>query len=84
MIGQDLLHGPGGQAVTGHVDDVVGAGHDKNVPVFVDVTGIGGLVVSGELFQVGFDVSLIVVPERGQCSGRQRQLDDEGADFCRL
>jgi hypothetical protein len=81
MIGQDLLHGPGGEAMTGHIDDVVGTGHDKGVSVFVDVAGVGGFIIPGELFQVGFDVSLIVLPQRGQCSRRQRQLDDQRADF---
>jgi hypothetical protein len=54
MIGQHLLHAAGGEPVAGHVDDVVGAAHDEHVAVFVDIAGVGGLVVSRETLPGSF------------------------------
>ena len=44
---QHLFHGAGGQAVTGDIDNVVGARHDMQISVAVDETGVAGLVVAG-------------------------------------
>ncbi len=52
MIGQDLFHRPGGQPVTGHIDNVVGPGHHEHVTILIDETGIGGLVIAGKFIQV--------------------------------
>src|SRR5690606_21336077 len=45
--GDDLLDGPGGQPVPGHVDDVVDPAHDEQVAVLVDVAAVAGQVVAG-------------------------------------
>jgi hypothetical protein len=36
MTGNYLFHGTGGKPVSGHIDDVIGSGHDKDIAVFVD------------------------------------------------
>ncbi len=46
MGGQHLLHPAGGEPVSGHVDDVVDAAHDRQVAVLVDEAGIPGQVVA--------------------------------------
>jgi hypothetical protein len=81
MGGEHLLHAAGRQAVAGDVDDVVGAAHDVEIAVLVDEAGIGGLVVAGEVGEVAFAEALVGVPQRRQAAGRQRQLDDDGADL---
>jgi hypothetical protein len=74
MISQDFFHGSGGKAVAGDVDDVIGTGHDVGIAVFIDITGIGGLVVSGELLQIGFDESFIVLYRVGRVPGGKGSL----------
>src|SRR3546814_15757987 len=63
-----------------HVDDVVGARHDVHVAVFVDDAGVARLVVAGELAQVGVEVALLRVPQRGRAARRHRQLAAQGAE----
>ncbi len=46
MAGQHRLHRPGGEPVAGDVDHVVGAAHDEEVPVRVDVAAVAGQVVA--------------------------------------
>ena len=46
MRGEHLLHRAGREAVACDVDDVVGARHDEDVAVLVDVAGVGRLVVA--------------------------------------
>ena len=79
--GQNLFHGPGGEAVAGDVDDVVGARHDVEIAVLVDVSGVGGFVIAGKARQIAFDEALIVAPQRWQAGGRQRQFHADGAQF---
>ena len=69
--------------MAGDVDDVVGAGHDEDVAVLVDVAGIGGLVVAGKGVEVRLAEALVRVPERRRGAGRHRQLDHERADLAR-
>ncbi|EPJ40338.1 hypothetical protein STAFG_2587 [Streptomyces afghaniensis 772] len=81
--GQGLFHAAGGQAVSGDVDDVVGAAHDEDIAVVVDVSAVAGQVVAGVGGEVGGDVPVVVLPERGQCAGRQREPhDDRAVDAC--
>jgi len=46
MLGQNFLHTPCGEPVTGHVDHVIRAPHDPNVAVLIDESTIPGEVVS--------------------------------------
>ena len=46
--GHDGLHGPGREPVTGDVDHVVGAAHDEDVAVLVEVAAVAGGVAAGE------------------------------------
>ena len=61
------------------VDDVVGAAHDEQVAVLVLEAGVRGLVVAGELAEVAFLEALVLLPQRRQACGRQRQLDHDRA-----
>ena len=70
--GEDLLHRPGREAMAGDVDDVVGAGHDEDVVVLVDVAGVGGLVVAGKGGEVCLAEALVRVPERRRGARRHR------------
>ena len=79
VLGDDLFHLAGRQAVAGDVDDVVGARHDVGVAVGVDEAGVGGRVVAREVDEVARAEALVVVPQRRQAAGRQRQLDGERA-----
>ena len=63
------------------VDDVVGAAHHEQVAVLVQVAAVGGVVVALERLQVAVAEAFLVVPQRGQAPGRQRQLQ---ADVPRL
>ena len=64
-----------------HVDDVVGARHDPEVAVLVEVARVGGLVVAREAPQVGRLEALVVLPQRAQAARRQGQLDRDVAGF---
>ena len=64
----------------GHVDDVVDAAHDVEVAVVVLVAGVTGQVETGVARQVRLPVAVVVVPERRQAAGRQRQFHDQGPD----
>ena len=66
--------------MAGHIDDVVGAAHDPQIAVVVFVSGIRGLVVAGIRAQIPLEVIVVVVPERGQASRRQRKFDRHVAD----
>jgi hypothetical protein len=77
--GEHLLHRAGRQAVPGHVDDVVGAAHHVQVTVVVEAAAVAGQVVTRVGGQVRRDVALVVLPQRRQAPGRQRQPDDDGA-----
>ena len=81
--GEHLFHGAGREPVAGHVDDVVHAAHDVEVAVLVLVAGVAREVVAGMPREVRLLVALVVVPERGQAAGRQRQLDRDAADLAR-
>ncbi len=81
MLGQDGLDGPGGQAVPGHVDDVVGAAHHEQVPIRVEVAAVAGQVVAVVRRKIRRHVALVVAPQRGQGARRQRQLDADRALF---
>ena len=63
--------------MSGHVDDVVGATHDRQVAVGVLEPGVGRQVVAGIGAQVRGLVGGLVVPQRRQAAGGQRQLDDD-------
>ena len=60
---EHLLHAPVDRRWPGDVDDVVGAGHDPQVAVLVDVAGVRGLVVAREALQVGALEALVVLPQ---------------------
>src|SRR5271166_2932804 len=59
---ENALHFPGGEAVAGDVDDVVGAGHHIDVAVLVDIARVARLVVAGMGAEVGLLESLVIVP----------------------
>src|SRR6478736_3644442 len=76
---QRRLERAGGEPVTGHVEHVVGAAHDVEVAVLVDVAAVTGQVVAGVDREVGADVAVVVAPEGRQRAGRHRQLDADRA-----
>src|SRR5205814_10613872 len=64
MRGEHLLDRSSRQSVAGNVDDVIGPSHHEDVAVVVDVGGVGRLVVTGELREVGAEEAIICFPER--------------------
>ena len=76
---QDLFHAPGREPVPGDVDDVVGAAHDEEIAVVVQVAGVARLVVTGVAIEIRGAKASLVVPQRRQAARRQRQLDDDVA-----
>ena len=74
MGGDHLFHGAGGQAVAGHVDDVVHAAHDVYVAVLVPIAFITGEVEAGKLAEIGIQITLVIAPHRGQRARRQGRL----------
>jgi hypothetical protein len=73
MIRQHLLHAAGGEAMAGHVDDVVDAAHDEQIAVVVDEAGIAGQVVPG-LVQVGLQEALSFCHSVGRQPGGSGSL----------
>ena len=82
--GQNFFHSAGGKAVPGNVDDVVGARHYEYIIVLVDESGVGGFVITGKLGKLRLDEALVGIPQCSECSGRQRQLDDQCTNFAAL
>ena len=78
---QHFFHATGGKPMAGDVDDVIGSRHHERVTIFVDETGVGGLVVAGKLRHVRRDESIVCVPQRWQGAGRERQFHHQGADL---
>ena len=62
------------------VDDVVGATHDPQVAVLVQMAGVRGFVVAVEAAQVRLLEALFVVPQGGQAARREgKPQNDEEA-----
>ncbi len=83
MAGNHTFNAAGRQAVSGDVDNVVGAAHDENVAVLIFITGIGRQIVALVAGQIRLVEAVIVVPKGGQRARRQRQLHHNIADFVR-
>src|SRR5215208_6170178 len=67
--------------MSGDIDDVVGAAHDPKVAVFILVTSVGRLVITGIGIEIRLHVLSIFVPKRRKTAGRQRQPDHDVADL---
>ena len=63
----------------GNVYHVVGAPHDVDEAVLVEITAVAGVVVAGIVAQVGLQVARVVAPEGLRAARRQRQGDDDRA-----
>ena len=59
--------------MAGDIDDVVGARHDEQIAVVIDIAGIGGLIVAGKLREVGLR-NRVRIPQCRQAAGRQGHL----------
>ena len=81
MCRQDLLDLPGGEAMGGDIDDVVGSGRCVDVAVAVDEPGIGGLIEAGKGAQISGDEFVVGLPQARQRAGRQWQFDRQRADL---
>ncbi|EKD38226.1 MAG: hypothetical protein ACD_75C00814G0001 [uncultured bacterium] len=77
MVGDDLLHCPCRQAVTGDIDNVVHPAHDVHIAILVDISTVAGLVVAGEFRHIGLDETLVIAPESSQGARRQGQFHDD-------
>ncbi len=63
----------GAETVGGDVNDVVGAGHDMHVAVFVNHAGVASVdPFAVEAFHVAFVESLVIVEERREAGWRKR------------
>ena len=63
MVGNHLFHLPGRQTVAGYVYDIVGSTHNMHIVLPVDKAGIAGAVILGELGEILFDKTFIIVPK---------------------
>ena len=77
-VAPDFFHRAGGQAVARHIDHIVGARHDVEIAILIDISGVAGFIIAGEVIEVGFAKTRFGIPERGQGAGGQRQLDRNG------
>jgi len=64
----------------GDIDDIIGAGHHKDVAILINKACIAGFVIAGIAGKVAFDVTLRRVPHRGKNRRRQGQFGANGAD----
>ena len=65
--------------MAGDIDDVIGAPHDEQVAILVEVAAVAGEVVAGEGGHVGAVKALRIAPHPGQAARRQRLLDHHTA-----
>ena len=49
-----------------HIDNVIGAGHDKYVAIVVDISRVAGLVVTGIPAEIGLHKTILCMPEGGK------------------
>src|SRR5262249_62110004 len=79
MAAKYLLHPTGREPMAGDVDDVVGATHDIDVAVLVLEAGVRGLVITRKLREVILLEQIVLLPQRRQTGGWQRQFCDDGS-----
>ena len=70
--------------MTGNINDVISASHDKQIPLMIDKTAIAGEVVP----RIGCEVPLlktaVVTPDRRQARRWKRPFDHDGTLFSRV
>ena len=67
--------------MAGHINDVVGARHNEQIAVFIDITCVGGFVVTGKFFQIRFAKARFGIPQGWQAAGWQWQFDNDIAEL---
>ncbi|MNT99895.1 hypothetical protein D3C72_2428700 [compost metagenome] len=72
MLCYQVLHFPRGQAVPGNVDDIIGAPHDVDETVLVQVAAVAGVVVARIGLQVRLQIAPVIAPQGLAASGWQR------------
>ena len=65
--------------MAGDVDDVVDPAHDRQIAVLIEEPAVAGQVEPGIPREICADEGSVVFVQRRQASGRQRQLDGDGA-----
>src|SRR5687767_3062305 len=63
------------------IDDVVCPAHNPQVAVFILVTGIGSLVITGVGLEIRLTIRRIVVPQRRKTTRRHGQFDGNVSDL---
>ncbi|MNP39479.1 hypothetical protein D3C76_1330570 [compost metagenome] len=63
----------------GDVDDVIGAPHDVDKTIVVQVATVAGVVVTRVGCEVSIQVALVIAPQRLAATWRQWQGNDDGA-----
>ena len=84
VAGQYLFHCASGQAMVRDVYDVVGPGHDVEIPVLIHISGVACFIVAREVVQVALLEPVFRVPKRRKCAWRQGKLDGDSAEFTRF
>ncbi|MNJ50129.1 hypothetical protein D3C77_453910 [compost metagenome] len=79
MTGDQVFHLTGGQPMPGDVDDVVGASHDVDKTIVIQITAVAGVVVTRIGREVSVQVALVIAPQRLAATWRQWQGNDDGA-----
>src|SRR5688572_29410504 len=67
--------------MSSYIDDVVRPAHNPQVAVFILVTGVGSLVITGVRLEIRLTISSIVVPQRRKTTRRQRQFNGNVSDL---
>ncbi len=78
MRGKNLLHPARREPMPCDIDDIVSAAHDEQVAVLVDEPCVRRVVEARKCREVTLLKSVIGMPQRGQATGWQRQLDHDG------
>ncbi|MNZ63454.1 hypothetical protein D3C78_816010 [compost metagenome] len=78
MTSDQILHFPRGQPMPGNVDDIVGAPHDVDEAIVIQIAAVAGMVVARISGEVRLQVALVVAPQRLTAARRQGQSNDDG------
>lgn len=65
--------------MTGHINHVIGATHNKHVAILIDESTISGQVVSGIWIQITLFKSRLIAPHGRETARRQRSFYDNTA-----
>ena len=66
MVCQHFFELAGGQAMTGNINHIIGAGHDVEIAIGIAIAGITGFIIAGKSREIFLNKSLIRTPDGQQ------------------